>query len=49
MASAFFGRLVGLGPAVAVLAVEARELDILEDGEPPERPRDLEGAADATD
>ena len=41
------GGFIRLGAAVAALAVEAGQFDILEDGEAAERPRDLEGAADA--
>src|SRR5205085_2752724 len=40
------GRFVGLAPAVPALAEIARELDVLEDRQPPEGPRDLEGPAD---
>ena len=42
-----FGGLIGLGAAVAALAVIAGQRHVLEDAEPVKRPRDLEGAADA--
>src|SRR3954469_24671905 len=46
-AKRLFGGLVGLGAAVASPAVVAGQRHVLEDREPVERPRDLEGAADA--
>ena len=42
-----FGGLLGLGAAVAALAVVAGQRHVLEDRQPVKRPRDLEGAADA--
>src|SRR5207249_1542128 len=42
-----FGGFIRLGPAVAALAVVARERHIFEHAKPVKRPRDLEGAADA--
>ena len=41
------GRLLGLGTAMAALAVEAGKRDVLENGQAAKRPRNLEGAADA--
>ena len=41
------GRLLGLRAAVPVLAEVAGQRDVLEHGQPAERPRNLEGAADA--
>jgi hypothetical protein len=41
------GGFIGLGPAMAALAIIAGQRDVLKDAEPVKRPRDLEGAADA--
>ncbi|MHC2321889.1 hypothetical protein ACVIHC_008935 [Bradyrhizobium diazoefficiens] len=41
------GRFLGLDAAVAALAVEAGERDVLEDGQAAEGARNLEGTADA--
>src|SRR6266702_5626739 len=41
--------LLGLGAAVAALAVVTGQCDVLEDAEAVKRPRDLEGAADTAD